>query len=60
MLQLIKMHSVHAAEGCTLEKVGLSLGFLLMVVLWECYSIMVVPEFWRGRDMLVVDAGPDS
>lgn len=37
-----------AAESYVLGKLGLSLSFLLMVVLQECYSIMVVPEFWEG------------
>lgn len=36
------------AESCVLGKLGLSLSFLLMVVLQECYSVMVVPEFWEG------------
>jgi len=48
------------AEGCTLEEVGLSLDFLLMGVLWECYSIMVILEFWGGMDRLDVGAGPES
>lgn len=44
-----------------LEKVGLILGFLLMAVLWECYSIMAVPpEFGVVVDMLDVNAGPED
>lgn len=41
------------------------MGFLLMAVLWECYSTMVVPAFWGGGwqgcvDMLDADGGTES